>query len=76
MPRRISTPFECFRANPDVVEQSFRYVGKGVKLGDKDRIVCWYKLKNATDAQAYRVVYGDLSVKDMAAKDLPLPVER
>ena len=54
---------------------SFRYFGKGVKLGDKDAIVCWYKLKDAKDPNTYRVVYGDLSVKDVAAKDLPLPVE-
>jgi hypothetical protein len=56
------------------VEKSFRYIGKGVKLGDKNRIVCWYKLKDAKNASTYRVVYGDLSVKDVAAKDLPLPV--
>jgi hypothetical protein len=54
---------------------SFRYFGKGVKLGDKDRIVCWYKLNKPNDPNTYRVVYGDLSVKDVAAKDLPLPVE-
>ncbi len=54
------------------VKGSFRYLGKGVKLGDKDRIVCWYKLK---DAVTYRVVYGDLSIKDVPAEDLPLPVE-
>jgi hypothetical protein len=58
-----------------VLPDTFRYLGKGVKLGDKDRIVCWYKLKNAKDPSTYRVVYGDLSVKDVAAKDLPLPVE-
>ncbi len=51
---------------------SFRYFGKGVKLGDKDAIVCWYKLKGA---QTYRVVYGDLSVKDVARQELPLQVE-
>ena len=45
------------------------------ELGDKDRIVCWYKLKAAKDQGTYRVVYGDLSVKDVAAKDLPLPVQ-
>jgi hypothetical protein len=55
-----------------IVENSFRYLGKGVKLGEKDRIVCWYKLKGA---KTYRVVYGDLSVKDVAPQDLPLPVE-
>lgn len=55
------------------VEKSFRYLGKGVKLGDKDRIVCWYKLNGA---DTYRVVYGDLSIKDVAPEDLPLLVER
>ena len=59
----------------DAILKSFRYLGKGVKLGDKDRIVCWYKLKDAKEPATYRVIYGDLSVKDVAAKDLPLPVE-
>ncbi|MCK4298919.1 MAG: hypothetical protein KAX80_05270, partial [Planctomycetes bacterium] len=51
---------------------SFRYLGKGVSLGDKHRIVCWYRLKGST---SYRAVYGDLSVKDVAPEDLPLSVE-
>ncbi|MGA2256536.1 MAG: hypothetical protein ABSG53_17960, partial [Thermoguttaceae bacterium] len=64
-----------FDEDPDsLVKGSFRYLGKGVKLGDKDRIVCWYKLKNAKDPKTYRVVYGNLSVKDVAPEDLPLPV--
>jgi len=54
------------------VKDSFTYLGKGVKLGDQDRIVCWYRLKGTA---TYRVVYGDLSVKDVAPTDLPLPVE-
>ena len=54
------------------VEKSFRFLGKGVRLSDKGRVVCWYKLKGAT---TYRVVYGDLSIKDVPAEDLPLPVE-
>ncbi len=54
------------------VTGSFRYLGKGVRLGDKDRIVCWYRLKGAA---TYRVVYGDLNIKDMSADDLPLPAE-
>ncbi len=63
-----------FAWDPDsTVKDSFRYLGKGVKLGDKDRIVCWYKLKGA---KTYRVVYGDLSVKDVAPQELPLPVEK
>jgi len=53
-------------------KDSFRYLGKGVTLGDADRIVCWYKLNGA---DTYRVVYGDLTVCNMAAEDLPLPVE-
>jgi hypothetical protein len=65
-----------FAWDPDAtVEKSFRYLGKGVKLGEKDRIVCWYKLKGAKDPKAYRVVYGDLSVKDVEPENLPLPVE-
>ena len=51
---------------------SWRYIGKGVKLGDKGRIVCWYKPKGSN---TYRVVYGDLSVKDVAPEDLPIKVE-
>jgi hypothetical protein len=54
------------------VEGSFRYLGKGVKLGDKERIVCWYRLKGSN---TYRAVYGDLSITDIALEDLPLPVE-
>ena len=51
---------------------SWVYLGKGVKLGDKERVVCWYGL---TDSNIYRVIYGDLGVKDVTAEDLPLPVE-
>ncbi len=66
-----------FSWDPDsTVEKSFRYLGKGVKLGDKDRIVCWYKLRDAKDPNTFRVVYGDLTVKDIAPQDLPLPVEQ
>ena len=56
-----------------IAEGSWKYLGKGVKLGDKDRIVCWYRPKGS---RTYRVVYGDLSVKDVEPEDLPLPVGR
>ncbi len=56
----------------DTAGESWMYLGKGVKLGDKDRIVCWYRPKGS---KTYRVVYGDLSVKDVAPADLPLKVE-
>jgi hypothetical protein len=52
---------------------SWQYLGKGVRRGEKDRIVCWYRPKLSRN---YRVVFGDLSVKDVAPQDLPLPVGR
>jgi hypothetical protein len=54
-----------------IAKGSWKYLGKGVKLGDKDRIVCWYRPKGS---RTYCVVYGDLSVKGVEPKDLPLPV--
>jgi hypothetical protein len=60
-------------AEDNTVPGSFRYVGKNVKLGTADRIVCWYKLKSTV---TYRAIYGDLTVKDVAPKDLPLSVEQ
>jgi outer membrane lipoprotein-sorting protein len=52
---------------------SWKYLGKGVKLGDKDRIVCWFR---PNGSRTFRVIYGDLTVKDVAPGDLPLPVQR
>jgi outer membrane lipoprotein-sorting protein len=40
-----------------------KYLGKGVKYGDASKAVFWYKFK---DAQTWRVVYGDMTVKDAA----------
>lgn len=57
----------------NAVTGSFRYVGKGAKLGSADRIVCWYKLK-ATGT--WRAVFANLTVKDIDPKDLPLPVDQ
>jgi outer membrane lipoprotein-sorting protein len=44
------------------------YLGEGVKLGDKDRIVFWYL---DGKSKTYRAVYGDLSAREIAAADLP-----
>ena len=44
------------------------YTGQGVKLGDASKSVFWY-LPDGSDT--YRVIYGDLSVKDVAEEDLP-----
>ena len=47
---------------------SWHYQGKGVRLGDARTPICWYRPADAAD---YRVVYGDLSVRDVPADKLP-----
>ena len=49
-------------------ENDWHYVGANVKLGDAKSPVCWYR---PDDSKTYRVIYGDLSVKDVAPEDLP-----
>jgi hypothetical protein len=49
-------------------EGKWHYAGKGVKLGDADTAIFWYQPENSA---TYRVIYGDLSVKDVAPEDLP-----
>ena len=51
-------------------EGQWHYAGKGVKLGDADKAIFWYRPK---DSPTYRVIYGDLTVKDIAAENLPEP---
>jgi outer membrane lipoprotein-sorting protein len=54
--------------------EGFGYKGDGVKLGDADKIVFWYKPK---EADKYRVLYGDLKTGDVTADRLPeRPKER
>ena len=46
----------------------YAYTGKGVELGEKDTIVFWHR----DEAKGtYRAVYADLTVRDVAAADLP-----
>jgi len=49
-------------------ENDWNYVGSGVKLGDGESPVCWYR---PDDSETYRVIYGDLSVKDVVPENLP-----
>ncbi|MES2790514.1 MAG: hypothetical protein V4719_12960 [Planctomycetota bacterium] len=49
-------------------EGTWHYQGKDVKLGDAQTPICWYRLPGAT---AYRIVYGNLDVKDVEEKNLP-----
>jgi hypothetical protein len=44
------------------------YAGQGVKLGDASKAIFWYKPQGSA---TYRVIYGDLSVKDVAEENLP-----
>jgi hypothetical protein len=46
----------------------YQYVGEDVQFGDAEKAVCWYK---PIGSRTYRVVYGDLSVRDVAPEDLP-----
>jgi hypothetical protein len=47
---------------------TWHYAGSGVKLGEADKAVFWYRPK---DSQTYRVIYGDLRVEDVAPEGLP-----
>lgn len=46
----------------------WQYTGDGVKFGDVEKVIFWYQPKGSSN---YRVIYGDLSVKDIAPEDLP-----
>jgi len=46
----------------------WHYAGKGVKIGDADTAIFWYRLENAEN---YRVIYGDLNIKDVTPEGLP-----
>ena len=46
----------------------WHYAGGGVKLGDADTAVFWYQPEGSVN---YRVIYGDLSVKELAQENLP-----
>src|SRR5208283_426504 len=48
-------------------ENDSHYAGKDVKLGTPDRPIFWYK---PTGAAKYRVIYADLSVKELAPAEL------
>ncbi len=49
-------------------EDKYHYAGKGVKLGDADKAIFWYRPEGS---EAYRVIYGDLSVKEVSQENLP-----
>jgi outer membrane lipoprotein-sorting protein len=46
----------------------YGYKADGVKLGDSNKIIFWYKPK---DKQTYRALFGDLHAADVTADQLP-----
>ncbi len=46
----------------------WHYAGEGIKLGDAHTPIFWYQPKNSP---TWRVIYGDLSVKDVTKDNLP-----
>jgi hypothetical protein len=46
----------------------WHYAGAGVKLGDAASAIFWYQ---PAGSDTYRVIYGDLTAKDVAEADLP-----
>jgi outer membrane lipoprotein-sorting protein len=54
-------------------QNDWHYAGKGVERGAADTPVFWYK---PNGSETYRIVYGDLDVRDVAPEDLPpVPAE-
>ena len=49
-------------------EAGWKYVGAGVALGDESKAIFWYK---PAGSDSYKVIYGDLSIKELAEEDLP-----
>jgi len=45
----------------------WHYVGQGVKLGDAYTAILWFRPKGS---EKYRVIYGDLSAKDVKPENL------
>jgi hypothetical protein len=44
------------------------YAGKGVKLGEADKVILWYQPEGSN---TYRAIYGDLKAADIAQENLP-----
>lgn len=49
-------------------ENDWHYAGRGVKLGEAEKAIVWYR---PTGADNYRVIYGDLSVRETRPDALP-----
>jgi outer membrane lipoprotein-sorting protein len=51
-------------------KDGWAYLGKGAKLGEKEKIIFWYQ---DPKTKKHRAVYGDLTAKEITADQLPRP---
>ena len=49
-------------------DSDWHYAGKGVKFGGADTPIFWYRPEGS---ETYRIIFGDLSVKDVTPENLP-----
>ena len=54
-------------------ENDWHYAGEGVPLGEAPTPICWWR---PDGSETYRVIYGDLSIEDVAPEDLPSAEQR
>ncbi|MFO0890901.1 MAG: hypothetical protein U0790_17380 [Isosphaeraceae bacterium] len=55
-----------------VAKDAYGYRPDGVKLGDADKVVFWYRLPGKPN---YRAVHGDLTIKDATEDQVPAPLK-
>ncbi|MEN6334902.1 MAG: hypothetical protein ABFE01_11620 [Phycisphaerales bacterium] len=48
--------------------EDLQYVGGGVRLGDGKTAIMWWRPR---DSLTYRVIYGDLTIRDLRPEELP-----
>lgn len=78
MVREFGGPIEQFRQiagralrfvqQQKAAGNDWHYNGRGVKLGAEGVPICWWRPQGL---ERYRVVYGDLSVREVSPNDLP-----
>lgn len=65
--RRLAVRVGVMTAMTSNVEHG--YGGKGVKLGEKEKVIFWYR--KDPKSPTYRAVFGDLRVEDVTETQLP-----
>ena len=49
--------------------EGWRYVGQGVRLGDKKVPVCWWRTPGT---EKFKVLYGNLQIKEVSPEQIPI----